>query len=330
MKKVEDIRLVYMNQDEIIKTVKRLDGNRCNAKSVNEAIQQGFTPIDYNRFLNRQKLIRKGFENLGCWDISSPLRLGKCNNEYYIIDGQGRLATWMKLENEYLTKGKGHFQKEIPVLIDERNMTKEKLEEITKVLNTTGTKWNGTDSFHSEATNNPEIEEVYKYFNAIRMKDKLITDNGIKLFLVGKYRSKIKMLIKSNLIFPDNETLLYDMYKEIADACASKNWQPTHMKYFYRFLTTNAIYLYYIKTFTYVDRGGKTDEEVKEEIYTLIQVIQERLLNVIPKLPKSELDCIFTGNYKTVIRELNEYLVKGLRKDHPLRSYFNYVDTYEK
>lgn len=319
MKRIENVRFVYMNKEEIMKTLKRLDGNRCNANNVDEAIKQGFTERDYKRFLRRQKLIKKGFEKLGCWDISSPLRLGKCNNEYYVIDGQGRLATWMKLEKEYLSKGKGHFQKEIPVQIDERNMTMKELEEMTKVLNTTGTKWNMVEMMHSQAVYNKEAKYVYDLFTKIREQDTLIKDEGIKLFLVGRYRSKLDELVKKNIICKNKPTILYDMYKDIADACKANHWDDKEMLAFYRFLTTNAIFLYYVKTGIYTGD--------KEESNDLRQKVQKRLLKVIPSLPISQIDRIFTGNYKTVIQSLNKYLMKGLRKDNPLIGYFKYVDN---
>lgn len=156
-------------------------------------------------------------------------------------------------------------------------------------------------------------------FIKIRKQDKYIKDEGIKLFLVGRYRSNLEELVRKNIICKENPTLLYDMYTDIANACKTNGWDDKEMLAYYRFLTANAIYNYYSKTSVYTRNKEKSND--------LRQQVQKRLIKVIPNLPIAQIGRIFTGNYKTVIHSLNKYLMKGLRKDNPLIGYFKYVDN---
>ena len=185
MKTINNIIKVSLSYTELMNCFS-VDTNRCGYLTKADALNNGFSESDWNKYISRaQKLkktiIKKGFSK------ASFFILAKDNeNNIYLLDGQGRRKAIHLMNEEGYDVSSWIFVCDLYI----EPMSKEEMSKLIIDLNTGSTNWQTKDIRRSNAlsTDDEDIKEAYKYTK--KLSDKYeINDYIVNLFTFGEKAS---------------------------------------------------------------------------------------------------------------------------------------------
>ena len=212
MREISGVKKVGLTYDELMKVHCVLQ-NRLGYLSKKEALENGFSEADWDKFLSRAKklkktILAKGFSKTSCFVLAKNE-----NGDLYILDGQGRRMA-LKLIHE----------EEHKILDDvfvcdlyTEPMTEQEMSKYIIDMNTGNTNWRTQDIRRCDAmsSDDEEVKKAYAYTKKL-MDDLEIGDYNACLFTYGEKAShqKIESLTLSTRNYAVTREIFTEAYKK--------------------------------------------------------------------------------------------------------------------
>ena len=186
MKIVENITKVSLTYHELINCLS-VDTNRCGYLKKEEALNNGFSEADWDKFVKRAKKLKKVIKTKGFSRASFFVLAKDEKGNLYLLDGQGRRKALELMQ----TEDKVDFSNwEFVCDLYNEPMSKQEMSKLIIDLNTGNTNWQTKDLRRSNAlsTDDEEVKIAYNYTK--RMMDQYeLGDYIVNLFTYGEKAS---------------------------------------------------------------------------------------------------------------------------------------------
>ena len=184
MKEVANIKKVSLTFNELM-NCKSVPTNRCGFLSEKEALANGFSSVDWDKFVSRAKKLKKTILSQGFSKASFFVLAKDENNDIYILDGQGRRKA-LSLINE--NNNIAHWEFVCDLYTEPMSLLE--MSRLIKDMNTVNTNWQTKDVRRSDAitSDDEEVKIAYAYTKQI-MDDYELGDYIVNLLTFGECAS---------------------------------------------------------------------------------------------------------------------------------------------
>ena len=191
MKFEKEKQLVVLTYDELL-NCKIVKANRCGYTTEEEAIENGFSNADWEKFLKRAEKIKKVIKKNG-FSRASFFTLAKdFEGDIYLLDGQGRrMALKLLCEKDNFDFSDWEFS----CILFVNPMTIDEMSKLIIDLNTGNTNWQNKE-IRRNLVMSTENEDCINAYNETKLLvDKYgISDYNANLLVFGEKASKMKSL----------------------------------------------------------------------------------------------------------------------------------------
>jgi hypothetical protein len=185
MKEVNTIKKVSVSFDELL-SFASVPTNRCGYLNEVEALNNGFSQVEWDRFISRAKKLKKTIIEKGFSKASFFVLAQDEKGVIYILDGQGRRkALQMISEKKYM----GNMEFICDMYVNPMSISD--MSNLIKDMNTGNTNWQSKDIRRSDAlcSDNEDVKTAWEYTKKMAEKYEL-TDYTINLLTFGEKASQ--------------------------------------------------------------------------------------------------------------------------------------------
>lgn len=207
MKTDTTMQKVIITFDELMKCAS-VPSNRCGYLTQKEALENGFSEVEWNQFLSRATKLKKTIEEKGFSKASFFVLAKDHNGTIYILDGQGRRKA-LNMMSEKKDMSNMEFLSDIYV----NPLTLGEMSELIKDINTGNTNWKSKDIRRSDAlcSNDEEVKKAWYYTK--RMSEEYgLGDYVINLLTYGEQASQQRK--KGTTLSTKNYAITKDIFTD--------------------------------------------------------------------------------------------------------------------
>lgn len=189
MKEIDSIKKVSLTYNELM-NVLNVKSNRCGYLKKDEAMANGFSEADWNRFISRAKKMKKTITEQGFSKASFFVLAKDSEGNIYLLDGQGRRMA-LKMMHDDDKKDFSEWEFVCDLYVDPK--TDDEMNELIKEMNTGNTNWQTKDIRRSDvlAANNESVTEAYETVK--KLEDEYgICNYAANLFTFGEKASHMR------------------------------------------------------------------------------------------------------------------------------------------
>lgn len=185
MKDVTTIKKVSLTFNELMNCAS-VPTNRCGYLTEKEAMENGFSMTEWNKFISRAKKLKKTIEEKGFSKASFFVLAQNDKGVIYILDGQGRRKALEMMSVKY-NMAESEFICDMYV----NPMSLTEMSELIKDMNTGNTNWQTKDIRRSDAlsSDNEEVIKAWIYVKQLAEKYNLV-DYVANLLTFGEKASQ--------------------------------------------------------------------------------------------------------------------------------------------
>lgn len=161
MKTVDNITKVSLTYTELMKCLS-VDTNRCGYLKKEEALNNGFSEADWDKFIKRAKKLKKIIKVKGFSRASFFVLAKDDKGNLYLLDGQGRRKALQLMQDEdHVDFSSWEFVCDLY----KEPMSKQEMSKLIIDLNTGNTNWQTKDIRRNNvlSTDDEEVKKAYNY-----------------------------------------------------------------------------------------------------------------------------------------------------------------------
>lgn len=209
MKDITNIKKVSLTYKELMEC-NIVDTNRCGYLTKDEALNNGFSEMDWNKFVSRANKIKNIIKKKGFSNASFFILAKDEEGKIYILDGQGRRMALKLLESD---NSFNFTNAEFVCDLYTEPMSTTEMAKLIIDLNTGNTNWQNKDIRRSNAlaSDDEKVREAYKYTKSLIDKYEM-TDYVAHLLTYGEKASHQQS--NSIQLSTDNYATTKDVFTE--------------------------------------------------------------------------------------------------------------------